>query len=426
MVKYKQARWEKAYEDFKKTNKDDMVLKMAAIQKEQAQLKDGSEYAKKKKELEDVKKALKEYENIEKNVAKIENILAFKKQLVNNTIGLVERMDQYENDNEEVKRMATEIANLDAARKKAVDRVNAIETELKKPNLKDEDKARLNAEKQEKLGEIQDNDLKYSNMVPLKESKEAELQGFDYSKAQNELLKNEQLLAKCDLIGANLVKGKGKEDIGAALSKFKFTPNKDFAKKIKAMKEMQKGEEEPHRAETTAEAFERAIREKMEHSDRKTSTVTGDEPKVTGETLPIENDSKKISKFRKFLKKVFDNIKNKLSRNNRTKNPELEVKPVEPGEKTVEPGKKPVEPEVVTDDKSAFEYTMKHLDGRNDDEVLKKVADLSMRGFKDSVRVDLTERRKQMKQKAADELAKKYGGKYTEQDGAKKPEDEGR
>ena len=419
-MNYKQSRWEKEYDKFKAINKDDLTQKMAQIQREQAALKDGKEYGDKKNELAELKKALAKYERTEKNVDKIENILSFKKELVDKTFSLLEMKEKFSKDNSEIAKINNEITKLDEDRKKAVDRVVDIEAELKNPDIKDEDRAKLNSEKQEKLQSIQANDLKFSALSNSKADKTKALQGIDVKKVDQELLKNEQLLGKCDLIGANLVKGKNKDDITAALSNFKFTPNKDFAAKIKAMKEMQKNRENVNREqngenvqegrnnEDIFDEIDRGVQESIKQE-------TPEADRSAGEVLAVSEFDKKhprLAKIKNFFKNAYNNLKDRATRNGEGREAQPEEKPKDqPAEKPVE---KPVKDKT---DKSDFEYAMKHLDGKDDDKILGQIAEEGMSGFRKSVLVDKKTQYQEMKKAAAERYANQYGSRYNEQDG---------
>ncbi|MGN1301161.1 MAG: hypothetical protein ACI4U9_01340 [Clostridia bacterium] len=73
-----------------------------------------------------------------------------------------------------------------------------------------------------------------------------------------------------------------------------------------------------------------------------------------------------------------------------------------------------------------FEYAMKHLDGKDQDEVLKAITEKGTEGFRDSIRLDKKQQLENMRKAKAKEYAERFGGKYTQQDGAEEEKDEGR
>ena len=459
-MEYKKSRWEKEWDNIK-NNKDILVQKMNSVRREMAGLKDGKEYGAKKAELDDMKKTLEKYERAEKNSSKIENVLKFKKDLVENTYDLLDKKNRLTESIKIKKSLEDAITKLDENRQKNFDMFKIVEQKLKDTNLGEEARARLEAEKQTYLRNIQVNDEKYSEIANANEENSKLLSKYDEKQLNDSILKNEKLISKCDLIGANLVKGKSMEEISVALENFKFKPNNDFAKKIQAMRDMYNKETEQKNADKP---------EQEQPADKPNQEQPVDKPAqeqvITDLTENKPSFIRRIGEFLKgihpikWLKEKFSNVKEwmdnivqadyeeeyaetgSLGEESETKEPETkESETKEPETKesetkeseTKEPETK--EPETKESEtkkpetrnpetKEDFEYAMKYLDGKDDDKVLTEIAEKGVSGFRESIKVDLKEKYKRMKDAAAIDYAIRYKGQYMHQDGINEPSDE--
>ncbi len=440
-MEYKKSRWENEYDNYK-ANKDELKTKMAAIRREQAQLKEGPDYAAKKAELQELKKTATIYAKIEKNSSKIENILSFKKELVGKTADLLTQKNEIEKLDTSKTKLESAIKKLDDDRQKSVDRIKKIEEELKNPQLKEEDKQKLQREKQEKLKNIQENDVKFQEVANTRDAVVSKIEQYDKDKINKEILKNEQLLGKCDLIGANLVKGRSMEEISTSLQNFKFTPNKDFAKKIQAMRDMYgKDKEQPMKenkeeskdkgnaadknkdseADLTEE-IEQGVQRAIEQEDRK--DAEGKEENKPAKVSEFDQRHPRLAKVKNFIKNAWTTIKDKITKESKELEPEIKESETTKAEKQEQETK---EPKIKNSD---FEYAMKHLDGQDQDEVLKTIAEKGTAGFRESIKVEKQQKYKEMKDAAAIDYAMRYGrtkeGKATrhlEQDGINQDDD---
>ena len=437
-MEYKKSRWENEYDNYK-ANKDELKTKMATIRREQAALKEGPDYAAKKAELEELKKTATKYARIEKNSSKIENILSFKKELVGKTADLLTQKNEIEKLDTSKTKLESAIKKLDDDRQKSVDRIKKIEEELKNPQLKEEDKQKLQREKQEKLKNIQENDVKFQEVANTRDAVVSKIEQYDKDKINKEILKNEQLLGKCDLIGANLVKGRSMEEISTSLQNFKFTPNKDFAKKIQAMRDMygkdkeQTGEENKEESKDKGivddknndneadltEEIEKGVQRAIEEENRKDA-----EENKPAKVSEFDQKHPRLAKVKNFFKNAWTTIKDKITRESKEAGSEMQKSETTKAEKQEQETK---EPEIKNSD---FEYAMKHLDGQDQDEVLKTIAEKGTAGFRESIKVEKQQKYKEMKDAAAIDYAMRYGrtkeGKatrYLEQDGINQDDD---
>lgn len=391
-MEYKKSRWEMEYDKYNK-DKDELKSKMAAIKRELAELKEGAEYAAKKKELKEMEKTQVKYDRIEKNKDKIENVLKFKKDLVGRTVELVEKKTEIEKYEKVLKTFEQKIEKLDNENQRLLNRVRQIDNELKNPNLKEADRVKLQEERKEKVNAAKENNTKYSEVANKKDAVGKKLETFDKDKISEELLKNEKLLGKCDLIGANLLKGKNMEEISAKLENFEFKPNKDFAKKIQEMREMYAKEKEAEKEEPEVEQ---------------------PEPEVGQSESGYPT---KVNKFSQWFSKLKENIKEKgfvkgVIDSFRKEEPETEQP------ETEEPDIEESETEQQSKTNDDFEYAMKHLSGKNQDKVLEEIAKNGTSGFRESMKVSQKERLENIRRQSARQYAEKYGGRYKTQDGA--------
>ena len=137
-------------------------------------------------------------------------------------------------------------------------KLSAIRRNRKKA---EQDKAKLNAQRQQKNNEIGKlNSEEYTKSRTRMQELENEVGTYDLKAIKNALAKNEKLIAKCDLIGTNLVNGKSMEEITANLKNFKFKPDKNFSQKISTMRDLYKTEEK-EKVEKTKKNNENATEE---------------------------------------------------------------------------------------------------------------------------------------------------------------------
>lgn len=261
----KKSRWELKYEDFLNGSVDKDIETMRENLKAEADkfneaIKEGknSEAQKAQDEINKLEGEVKQKEvtksSVTANQSKIENILQLKKDLIKDSadlIGKQENVAEYEkakklveDNDKELKNLKTEIESIDVQIKQLNGKINDPATTSADRAKFEQDKAKLNEQRKTKtvaIGKL--NSDKYAEARATKDRLEAEVGTYNLKAIKNTLAKNEKLIAKCDLIGTNLVNGKSMEEINASLKKFKFTPNKDFAKKVATMRGLYEKEE---------------------------------------------------------------------------------------------------------------------------------------------------------------------------------------
>lgn len=278
-MEYNKSKWEMKYEEFKNGSVDKEIEIIKATIKEQAQkfnqaIQDGknSESQKAQDEINKLQGELKTKEDIKSafttNQSKIEHVLQLKKDLIKESAEVLSKksaIQEYrkakkivEKNDKESKKIQLEIEALDAQIKQLNIKINDKNTLPADRARFEQDKAKLNAQRQQKSNKVsQLNSDEYINSRKTVDRLETEVGSYKVKDIDKTLAENEKLIAKCDLIGKSLVNGKSMNDITVSLKNFKFTPNKDFAKKVSAMRDVYEKEGKA-KAEDATKAHEEA------------------------------------------------------------------------------------------------------------------------------------------------------------------------
>jgi len=342
-----------------------------------------SERRKNKLELQ---KKLEGYENFEKNKDKIKNILEYRKkleeklsELPKDKSKLIEQGRTYLKDKKEELTISGITCN------NLMEEIAELNSKLK--TAKDEDKPKITEElhkKREDLGKTQDKQNELMEKIPaaqkLLEKLENEQKLFSESVIDKKAM-YERKIAKCNILAANLLKGKEIENIELSVdAKGKiYTAKGEEAKKAKKIRENSKSMEvDPKTLEVKNKGknSKEAEGKNKEEDNEKGLTAIKDFAERHPRLVKIGN--------------FFKNLKDKV----------------------VGFFKGSDKPELVNIDKEP--------DEREENEFLKSVA---INGLEATQKAKL----EAIKQKAANEYAEKYGGQYEKQDGAtaKKKEPDG-
>ena len=264
-MEYKKSRWELKYETFKNGSVDN---DLKTLNDQKVKLANDMIQAYKDGKIDDIKKMQEEMKKITDNLdkkevskkamtsnrAKIENTLQLKKDLIQDSAELLKKLEEikdYEKAKKTIEDNDKEVAKLEAEIEGIDVQIKQLNAKINDPNVKPEDrkkfeqdKEKLKDQRQQKSADIgKYNNQEYSDALKNKEKLEAEVAKYDVKSINTALAQNEKLIAKCDLIGSNLVNGKSMEEINLSLKKFTFTPDKDFAKKVEAMRDVYQKEE---------------------------------------------------------------------------------------------------------------------------------------------------------------------------------------
>lgn len=347
-------RWEAKYE--KMLNQEPVSEKIAKLKEEIENTKRNEVGTFKTKEeyqdalreakfkLPEQEAQLQDYENYEKNKTKIANILAYRKELEK----------QLEN-NPVVKEIEKNSKILEEQKKRA----NELMAKMQKSGIDENEHNELQEDLDITQAVIRNLDERNENLKTSSDNKEKEI--------------CERKIAKCNLIAANLLKGKNLEDI-----QIKIEPSS------------------------------------------KTFTEAKNNEKA-GYLVNVSEFAKKhprLAKIGEFFKNGFSSIKNRVAKVFAGKGKEKTEQSI--SDKEME--------EVREIIRSAREAKKAEIKQSREDQLLSYIAEYGKedgeKAFRDSLRVELEDKKKA----AANEYAEKYGGRYEKQDGAthKKDDEKGR
>lgn len=391
-------RWEAKYE--KMLNQEPVSEKIAKLKEEIENTKRNEVGTFKTKEeyqdalreakfkLPEQEAQLQDYENYEKNKTKIANILAYRKELEK----------QLEN-NPVVKEIEKNSKILEEQKKRA----NELMAKMQKSGIDENEH-----------NELQE-DLDITQAVIRNLNERDKILQADPANKEKEMC--ERRIAKCNLIAANLLKGKNLEDI-----QIKIEPSNKVFKQQKNTKEQA---QEPEKQENATEKQEKAPKE-GELSDPE---IIDDEQENAKTNYPAKLEDfatrhPRLAKIAEFFKNGYNNIKDRITKIFAKKdenivaqdaNTKADKEPEQEADKQQEPE---IDEKYMEEVKQAIKEVR---DNKNEDELLKHIAnDGHEKTFRDHLKVN--------KLIATNEYAEKYGGRYENQDGAthKKDDEKGR
>ena len=354
---------------------------------------------------------LQDYENYEKNKTKIANILAYRKELEK----------QLEN-NPVVKEIEKNSKILEEQKKRA----NELMAKMQKSGI---DKSEYN--------DLQE-DLEITQAVIRNLNERDEILQADPANKEKEMC--ERRIAKCNLIAANLLKGKNLEDI-----QIKIEPSNKVFKQQKTTKKQEQETEKQEKAPKEGELSDPEIIDD-EQENAKTNYPAKLEDFATRHP--------RLARIAGFFKNGFSSIKNRIARlfarkgeaqaetenatpeNTSNVEPEVENKTEQKVEEKVEE-KTEQEPklsdqemeevrEIIKSSREAKKAETKEL---RENRLLSYITEYGKedgeKAFRDSLKVELTEKQKEIKEQ---ELKAKQKAMEARQDGAthKKDDEQGR
>ena len=355
-------RWEVKFEKY--MSEEPVSEKIEKLEKELSGVTEGNfktkeEFDKadgeRRKNKAETEKALKGYKNYEKNKNKILNILEYRKKLEAKLANLPPKPRDVSKELTEKKQ------ELFLAERECNIRMQTIDDLRKELNRAKDDKDKLKIQNQmdnerELLGKAQDKQYK---LMPEIQTLQNEPKHDEFADKRSVY---ERKIAKCNVLAANLLKGKELEDIELKVDTGRYT-SKDGK-----LKEKIRDSRAPQ------------IKDNLEKSN---NTEKGKTDLV--KTSEFEEKHPRLTKIGKFFKNIKDKVVSVFKGKN-IETPEA---------------KKEVEKIIDDEDRALYEIAEK-----GHTEYIKSL-------------------REAAKQKAANEYAEKYGGQYEKQDGAtaKKKED---
>lgn len=353
-------RWEAKYE--KMLNQEPVSEKIAKLKEEIENTKRNEVGTFKTKEeyqdalreaklkLPEQEAQLQDYENYEKNKTKIANILAYRKDLEK----------QLEN-NPVVKEIEKNSKILEEQKKRA----NELMAKMQKSGI---DKSEYN--------DLQE-DLEITQAVIRNLNERDKILQADPANKEKEIC--ERKIAKCNLIAANLLKGKNLEDIQIKI-------------------------------EPSSKTFTEAKNNEKANTNEKAGYLVN--------VSEFAEKHPRLARIAGFFKNGFSSIKNRIAKVFAGKGKEKTEQSI--SDKEME--------EVREIIRSAREAKKAEIKQSREDQLLSYIAEYGKedgeKAFRDSLRVELEDKKKA----AANSYAEKYGGRYENQDGAthKKDDEQGR
>lgn len=353
-------RWEAKYE--KMLNQEPVSEKIAKLKEEIENTKRNEVGTFKTKEeyqdalreaklkLPEQEAQLQDYENYEKNKTKIANILAYRKELEK----------QLEN-NPVVKEIEKNSKILEEQKKRA----NELMAKMQKSGI---DKSEYN--------DLQE-DLEITQAVIRNLNERDKILQADPANKEKEIC--ERKIAKCNLIAANLLKGKNLEDIQIKI-------------------------------EPSSKTFTEAKNNEKANTNEKAGYLVN--------VSEFAEKHPRLARIAGFFKNGFSSIKNRIAKVFAGKGKEKTEQSI--SDKEME--------EVREIIRSAREAKKAEIKQSREDQLLSYIAEYGKedgeKAFRDSLRVELEDKKKA----AANSYAEKYGGRYENQDGAthKKDDEQGR
>lgn len=353
-------RWEKKYEEL--VAEEPVAEKIEKIKEEIANIKKGEvgdfktkedydkAFGEARKELPNKEKELANYENYEKNKTKIANILAYRKDLEK----------QLENNPAAIE-MKKNSKILEEQKKRA----NELMTKMQKSGIDKSEYNDLQEDLEITQAVIRNLDERNESLKTSSDNKEKEI--------------CERKIAKCNLIAANLLKGKNLEDIQIKI-------------------------------EPSSKTFTEAKNNEKANTNEKAGYLVN--------VSEFAEKHPRLAKIGEFFKNGFSSIKNRVAKVFAGKGKEKTEQSI--SDKEME--------EVREIIRSAREAKKAEIKQSREDQLLSYIAEYGKedgeKAFRDSLRVELEDKKKA----AANSYAEKYGGRYENQDGAthKKDDEQGR
>ena len=353
-------RWEAKYE--KMLNQEPVSEKIAKLEEEientkrneVGTFKTKEEYQEALREakfkLPEQEAQLQAYENYEKNKTKIANILAYRKELEK----------QLEN-NPVVKEIEKNSKILEEQKKRA----NELMAKMQKSGIDENEHNELQEYLDITQAVIRNLDERNESLKTSSDNKEKEI--------------CERKIAKCNLIAANLLKGKNLEDIQIKI-------------------------------EPSSKTFTEAKNNEKTNTNEKAGYLVN--------VSEFAAKHPRLAKIGEFFKNGFSSIKNRVAKVFAGKGKEKTEQSI--SDKEMEEVR-----EIIRSAREAKKAEIKQL---REDQLLSYIAEYGKedgeKAFRDSLRVELEDKKKA----AANSYAEKYGGRYENQDGAthKKDDEQGR
>lgn len=276
-------------------------------------------------------KELKSMERIEANIPKVSNILVFKQKLISDKNKLKDELKR----REDLESATKETEELEAELEKILNEKTEIEKQLKNPELKEDERLKLEEKNKEIIAKRTENNEKFkANQDKFKNTNvDEELSKMFKEDIENQMYETSSKISKCNMIVNNLMKGYSWNSIEVALDNWKdrkLTSTEKIQNKIITKNEQQKNEVVMSRKEKVQKFTENLMHtlkedERIENSPKDEALIQeqqdnfkfkkNDKDYMDEILLPGKSKEKtglwgKIKNFFKGIKKRFSNDNN--------------------------------------------------------------------------------------------------------------------
>lgn len=338
-----------------------------------------------KKRKEELSKKLKFYEAFKNNKGEILNIreyqLSLQKKLdkLEKEKAIAESLDDY---NES---LGNESEKIDKELEEIMQKREDIAEKLKNKDLSTEERKELLDKDKKLIGEIDNNSRKFQ---VIQKYKKIETKGRDIEEISKDILSTQIKISKCNMIWSSLLKGKDWDQIGVILNTGDFTAKKGTIDKIRQLKDASqiKTKNKVNTKNTTLKV----------DGINEINGVQTNLPKVV--KPPFKERHPRLAKI-PFLAKIVDKFNNKTDNSKHDDKPNSMVNSTPKSIGNIE-------------DEKALNYIEKRME-KDEVAMFKSIA---KNGFKESMKIDLEQRRAEAKKAAIEREADKFGGRYKKDD----------
>lgn len=340
-----------------------------------------------KKRKEELSKKLKFYEAFKNNKGEILNIreyqlsLQFKLHKLEKEKAIAESLYDY---NES---LGNESEKIDKELEEIMQKREDIAEQLKNKDLSTEERKELLDKDKKLIDEIDNNSRKFQVIQNYK-NKKIETKCRDIEEISKDILSTQIKISKCNMIWSSLLKGKDWDQIGVILNTGDFTAKKGTIDKIRQLKD--------------ASQIKTKNKVNTKNTTLKVDTINGTNGVQTGlpEVVkpPFKERHPRLAKI-PFLAKIIDKFNNKTDNSKRDDKHNSMVNSTTKSIGNIE-------------DEKALNYIEKRME-KDEVAMFKSIA---KNGFKESMKIDLEQRRAEAKKAAVEREANKFGGRYKKDD----------
>ena len=340
-----------------------------------------------KKRKEELSKKLKFYEAFKNNKGEILNIreyqlsLQFKLHKLEKEKAIAESLYDY---NES---LGNESEKIDKELEEIMQKREDIAEQLKNKDLSTEERKELLDKDKKLIDEIDNNSRKFQVIQNYK-NKKIETKCRDIEEISKDILSTQIKISKCNMIWSSLLKGKDWDQIGVILNTGDFTAKKGTIDKIRQLKD--------------ASQIKTKNKVNTKNTTLKVDTINGTNGVQTGlpEVVkpPFKERHPRLAKI-PFLAKIIDKFNNKTDNSKRDEKHNSIVNSTTKSIGNIE-------------DEKALNYIEKRME-KDEVAMFKSIA---KNGFKESMKIDLEQRRAEAKKAAVEREANKFGGRYKKDD----------